>query len=374
MNFSKAIAIAFLLICTPKLPVAGEVFNFFYYNENSCDDDCCNEFLPDSLESSARVYADHVEGRWIDNPEGYSSLGTFIALPLDCCARYLPFIDLRGHVFNDGKYAANLGGGVRFLTHCNDVFGLNVYYDYRETGSHRHHHNAPSNSGESSHSGDSEISHHSDIDVSTPLLMTECRDNQWKHHFQQIGIGAEWLGRCVDFRVNGYIPLGHRVAHGVECFFDYFDKGVESTIPVYEAFCARSRSSAWGIDGEIGRYLMRMSSCTCFDLYAAVGTYYYNPKNACKDFWGAKARLEARIGNYVDLKLIGGYDPIYKGSLQGTITLTVPFDCFRACCCSAFDDCYLRDIAYQPVQRQELIVLGTKNCCWDWTWGDQSSR
>ncbi|MDE3045922.1 MAG: inverse autotransporter beta domain-containing protein [Verrucomicrobiota bacterium] len=44
-----------------------------------------------------------------------------------------PFLDARGHVFDNGKWAANAGVGLRTLKGTR-AYGINAYYDYRNTG------------------------------------------------------------------------------------------------------------------------------------------------------------------------------------------------------------------------------------------------
>ena len=39
------------------------------------------------------------------------------------------FLDLRGHIFNDGRGAANGGFGVRYIGNS-QVWGINTYYTF----------------------------------------------------------------------------------------------------------------------------------------------------------------------------------------------------------------------------------------------------
>ncbi len=65
---------------------------------NPCCTSCCDGW----------VYVDHVEGHWLDNREGYTSLGVFLTGPYFKKISLHAFVDLRGHWFNNGKAAANL--------------------------------------------------------------------------------------------------------------------------------------------------------------------------------------------------------------------------------------------------------------------------
>ena len=105
----------------------------------------------------------HIESKGLGYNKGYSSLDAFLTYP-KWSGDFLPFVDLRGHVFNDGKTAANAGWGFRYLSEPKKrVFGLNFYYDYRDAS---------------------------------------------KKSYRQVSAGLEALGITWDFRMNGYLPVG----------------------------------------------------------------------------------------------------------------------------------------------------------------------
>lgn len=93
---------------------------------------------------SAALYADahvdrarhlsvrHTEGTGIGYDLGYTTVASFLSPVTPWAGKWTPFLDLRGHVFNDGKAAANAGWGVRYLTPSR-VLGSHIYYDYRNT-------------------------------------------------------------------------------------------------------------------------------------------------------------------------------------------------------------------------------------------------
>jgi hypothetical protein len=56
----------------------------------------------------------HIEGGGIGYNHGYTTFEAFLA-PGPESFRVMPFVDLRGHVFNDGKMAANAGLQMRGL-------------------------------------------------------------------------------------------------------------------------------------------------------------------------------------------------------------------------------------------------------------------
>lgn len=278
---------------------------------NTCCASCCDGW----------VYVDHVEGHWLDNRQGYTSLGVFLPVPILKSSTFLPFVDLRGHWFNNGKAAANLGGGLRYInTKTSRVFGVNAFYDYRRIS--------------------------------------------WNNDAHQLGIGFEALSPCWDIRINGYLPLGERSFHSKRHCFEFSGD--------FFATCRASRSSMSGFDAEIGKWLTR---CNCFNLYGAVGFYSYFPNKHNRNLYGGQARLLADIGRYVSLEVRGGYDQVSHGMMQGRIAITIPFDAiFRRtgnnCNDRGCQSCCCFDIACQPIYRQEIIALSGKDCCWQWNWDD----
>lgn len=294
------------------------------YDCRTSDNNCCtlNANLQtqccDLLWDPLRLYVDHVEGRWLDNGMGYTSLGIFYS-PIKM-GDLIPFLDLRGHIFNDGRAAGNVGGGLRYVVSDQDaVYGVNAYYDFRQSS--------------------------------------------WRHHwYDQVGVGFERLSPCFDVRINGYIPI-NSTAHSSKHFFDVGNG--------FFATCREKRSSMWGLDAEIGKWLFQ--DCYCFDLYGALGAYYNgDKKNNDHHALGGQARLAAYFYKYFSAEVQAGYDEHNHGMAQGRVTVEIPLSSFsfwKDACSSqtSLCDC-LRDLFYQPVERREIIALGGKDCCWTWNW------
>ncbi len=109
------------------------------------------------------ISASHTEGKGLGYSKGYSSLDLFLSQPFSN-RTLVPFLDLRGHIFNDSKYAANAGLGFRILSKCKkQVWGINAMYDYLQTS---------------------------------------------QRPYNQVGGGLEVLGEKWDVRINTYIPVG----------------------------------------------------------------------------------------------------------------------------------------------------------------------
>ena len=123
-----------------------------------------------------RIAAKHIEPGGIGYNQGYTTLEGFFSPIKPLGDAWVPFLDLRGHIFNDGRPAANAGMGVRYVA-CSRVWGLNTYYDYRRTN---------------------------------------------RQHYNQIAGGLESLGRVWDFRINGYLPVETSAFWGSD--FDHFRK------------------------------------------------------------------------------------------------------------------------------------------------------
>ena len=155
--------------------------------------------------------------------QGYSTLEVFFSSLNEERGRWLKFLDLRGHVFDNGKMAANAGIGLRRIS-SSRVWGVNAYYDYRNT----------------------------------------------KHqHYNQIGTGLEMLGRMWDFRLNGYLPVGDKTSHLRHTHFDKFE-GHHIILRSTKNFAMR------GANVEMGRHIG--------SVYIAGGPYYLNGQGTT--IWG----------------------------------------------------------------------------------------
>lgn len=244
----------------------------------------------------------HIEGKGIGYEKGYSTLELFFSPDVERF-KTLPFLDLRGHVFNDGKFALNAGFGFRYRTSCR-TYGANVFYDFRET-QHR--------------------------------------------HYNQIGAGFESLGAVWDFRLNGYLPLGRTDSHWFDTKFDEF-KGHYLYLKRKQEFAMR------GADAEVGVHFL--NNVKRWDLYTAAGPYYFEGKG--KNVYGGKLRLGSKWKDFVSLEVSGSYDNVFHGIVQGQIGLYVPFGPrseIKSNGCSCRDSRKLMERMVQPVARDEIIVV-----------------
>jgi hypothetical protein len=253
-----------------------------------------------------RAAVRHIESAGIGYNNGYTTLEVFLAQdPREW--DIIPFLDIRGHVFNDGRFAMNAGVGARGLFGCR-AYGMNVYYDYRET--HR-------------------------------------------RNYNQIGIGLETLGELWDLRIDGYLPIVRKVSRPYNIEFAGF-KG--NSILVDQRF----QYAMKGIDAEAG---FHFGKTTDFDFYAAAGPYYFKGELG-RGAIGGKVRVAGFYREYLTLELSNSFDNVFHNKFQGQLTLTFPFGpklrpkTTKNCCpdtCSYAS--MLNSRMVQPVARQEIIVV-----------------
>lgn len=267
-----------------------------------------NEFFSNLTEKlpipPGRLELSHIESKGVGYKHGYTSLKTFATLPQALCSSWTPFVDLRGHIFNDSKLAANAGIGLRYLT-SSRVWGINTYYDYRHT-----HHN----------------------------------------HYNQLGFGLESLGCKWDFRINGYMQLDKAKRTYFERSLSYFSLIHEHKIE----FALK------GIDGEVGMH----GTFKDIDFYVAAGPYFFQRKS--KKAYGAEGRIVLMPFQFLNIEVIGSCDSLYHGILQAAVSLVIPFgmpedDELHFGC----DDCSdynfdVRNRMFQRVDRREIIVVDKK--------------
>ena len=270
--------------------------------ENSSQEDVCGE-----TKRPMRVTARHIEANGIGYNQGYTTLEGFFS-PLDPWGvdeNWVPFLDLRGHAFNDGKFAANAGLGLRYIS--NYVYGINAYYDYRNT-------------------------HH--------------------QHYNQFAAGLEALGKIWDFRINGYLPLGRRNSNYYQTHFGEFKK--------HSIYLSRKKQvSLKGANAEVGYHLDHFQD---FPFYFAGGLYYLHGTG--RTAWGGQLRARLDIYDYLTLDGNISYDHLFRWVGQGQVSVNFPFGERRQIKKSSDRSCTnsmaLSTRALQRVDRFEIIPVDTK--------------
>jgi trimeric autotransporter adhesin len=233
---------------------------------------------------SMQIGVRHCEGDGIGYQHGYTTLQTFLSLP-HCIGSFTPFLDLRGHVFNNGKFAANTGMGLRYLTRS-IAWGVNSYYDYRNT---------------------------------------------YEFHYNQWGAGLEAIGSFWSINVNGYLPIGKKKS----AFYDpsiietpttpsfAFFEGNQMFINLSgtEGLAAKREFAFKGLDTK---FTVRAFQKGIMAVDMGIGPYYfqgYYKKYAV----GGEANIQLRFSDYMTISGSSSYDNLFHLRMQGSVGVSIPF-------------------------------------------------
>lgn len=252
------------------------------------------------------LYTDHIFGRGVGFNQGYTTLGFFTSPRF--VGDWLPFLDLRGHIFNDGRWAANGGIGFRYFHEPRRFFfGANVFYDYR-----RYH----------------------------------------QHNYNQIGAGLELTGEIFALRANGYIPVGSD-----KKIRNYtFKKFSGNNLLINE----NADLAMWGLDGEIDAHLISYKGA---EFNFGAGPYYYQGDFG-KSAVGGKVRASFLYRNFLYADCTTTFDRVFHWRCQGEVGFNFAFGprfkndaCSSKCPLTCSNDAALMRRFTTPVERQEIVVV-----------------
>ncbi len=247
----------------------------------------------------------HREHNGVGYDTGYTTAELFLAPAWK--NNFMPFLDLRGHVFDDARFASNMGVGLRYSWNDTSAVGGNVYFDYR--------------------------------------------DAKNLHPFQFAG-GLEFLSTYFDVRLNGYGPFSD-TTYSKTSFAGFggngalFEQRIKAALPV--------------VEGELGVPLG--SRCNNLNWYAALGSYYLFERTVntvdLGDAVGGRGRLVADYKSIFSFGMDATYDKIFKWTVQGTAGIRIPLGPRGKKAPHAFT-CQARN---QLPQRQEIIPIdcGSRN-------------
>lgn len=242
-----------------------------------------------------RIDIGSATGDFIGIRRSFFEFGAFTPLSDGC--EWLPFIDARGYYFQNDRWAANAGVGLRYILENDYILGVNGYYDYLE--------------------------------------------GQRHSAFHRAGLGLELLTCHFDIRINGYFPIQTTNTKS----WSLYTVDTETVYWNYREFAVRT-----GFDAEIGTHLFDWGN---FSTYAAIGPYFYDfGKQSLKrsSFWGGQVRIEADWNNYLSLQFRGSYDRLYRSEGQFKIQFSMPIEDLIY----AWDNCAIEPIL-QPVRRTGII-------------------
>ncbi len=280
-----ALCIAALLMFTTSLSCTETLIDV---TESLLADQTVADEAPEEIcdigSSTMGASARTSQGAGIGYTHGYTTIDGFFSMR-HCHEGWSPFLDLRGHIFNNNRYAANAGIGFRYLTET-IALGMNSYYDYRNTH---------------------------------------------EFHYNQWGLGLEAIGSFWSFNVNGYLPVGRKRSHlfgagisgtaSAPSFGFFQGNQFFITLSGSQALFAKQEFALKGIDAK---FLMRLTQKSIFSLDGSIGPYYYQGYFD-KFAVGGEASLIARIGDYVTLNATGSYDNLFHERGHLGIGFSIPF-------------------------------------------------
>lgn len=258
----------------------------------------------DTKRYPAQFFLDHIAGEGVGYQKGYSTLGLFLSKFNE--EESLRFLECRGHIFNDGKLAANIGVGLRKkVLEKYLVLGINGFYDYR-------------------------------------------RD--LNHNFHQFGMGLEFLGKVISGRINGYFPVGKK-----EKIVGYsFDNFAGNNLYLTK----HSKIAMTGLDAEAEAIIFDRKNA---QVKTEIGSYYFKGDFG-KSALGGKVGLNASLFQWL---FVGGsitYDKVFHCNVQGEISLRYGFCKEKKrktkYSCKRFHAITKR--MEQPVKRYDIIVLSNQ--------------
>jgi hypothetical protein len=252
-----------------------------------------------------RIDVGHIEGQGIGYPTGFTSLGLF-ASPFYAEGHVMPFTEMNGYVFNDGRFAGNLGLGGRYICKSRPMaVGFNGFTDYF---------NAPGG------------------------------------NFFDVSLGIEVISSFFNLSMNGYKSVGAS-SHGIKCTFNDYDGP-------YRAIVRKSTHSYNGGNIQLGAYLINVKN---WSLFLGGGPYYFSSKT--QSFFGGQVNLCPRFRDYVAVDLSVSHDPVFSTIFQAQIILSIPLYTFSSKSKGAASTGLWERQIYAPVQRVGVMPTN-KNCCW----------
>ncbi|WP_010585564.1 beta strand repeat-containing protein [Schlesneria paludicola] len=204
---------------------------------------------------------------------GYSNIGVFMPYKIDDTS--ILFATGLGLVTYDGRGGATVGGGWRhWMEDIDRIIGVAGFYDF---------------------------------------------DNGHAKPYQQLGLSLESLGRYVDYRINGYLPVSsadHVLNSSLVGTAALFGNGIGllRTNTVEQAFS--------GLDAEMGGPTPFLGR---YGLNAYLGGYYYMGSGAnAGSFTGVSGRIQAQINEDVSFGVQVTNDHMFGLNTQFQVFMNIP--------------------------------------------------
>jgi hypothetical protein len=137
-------------------------------------------------------------------------------------------------------------------------------------------------------------------------------ESNYGHNYQQATVGAEYLHQWLDLRANGYMPFGDR-----DNFIGVINPGTQLTCFGHDfgtVGVGQVERSLAGFDAEAG---VPLPVATFLRIYG--GTYFLTASG--DDTWGARSRLEARVGQGATVNFMVSDDDRFGTNLNLNATI-----------------------------------------------------
>jgi hypothetical protein len=170
-------------------------------------------------------------------------------------------------------------------------------------------------------------------------------------HFNQVGIGFEWIASRWNVQLNGYLPIGKK--RDLVCSNFETSDGFYLTKKKYEV-----PLRGLNLEGDV-----KINNSDRLSVYLLGGPYYYYG-NRCKNVIGGVLGASVKYKNIAALRITGSYDTVFKKRAQMGIELSFPLGTVK----EDLSSCdFSKDILFDSIKRSEIIVAD-KRCTWKWNY------
>jgi|GEM_PF-4920631 len=209
------------------------------------------------------------------------------------------FTQVQGNYSENSKFFGNIGLGRRFyMSDVGRMFGVSGWYDYDD--------DAPSDT--------------------------------FAHAFHQIGVNFETAGPFLDFRCNGYIPVGpQNFSYGNTC--DNLVFGFVGNQLIRPGIDSALRGLDWQVSGQPQRPIFEM-----LGIRGNIGMYNYR-SDAIPDFTGVMGGVQIQPTERMMIRYQATYDDRYGDT--HTVMASINFNSPRS---------PGRELMKMPVQRNDHIL------------------
>ena len=140
------------------------------------------------------------------------------------------------------------------------------------------------------------------------------------HEYWFVSPGVESMGTLMDFRMNGYIPVGTQRNLTSTGFADNFGNYNYVTFTAHDQFDAivnNYEEVGWGLDGEAGVRLAQLKGARVY-----AGGYHFNIPNS-DDINGVSGRIQVPITSFIEFNVRDSYDNDQHNTIEVGLRFTL---------------------------------------------------